>query len=73
MSKNQLFGTNVEMTDITVRQLKKVNNNRWETNNGDYIWKDDFGSYQIKVNTTYEITNSLERAVAIINNPKYYN
>ena len=56
-----------------MRTLKQVRSNRWEADNGDYIWKDDFGDYQIQVNGFCEVATSLEKAINIINNPKYYN
>lgn len=28
---------------MTHTTLKQVRHNRWEDNNGNYIWKDDFG------------------------------
>ena len=55
-----------------MRDIKQVRANRWETENGDYIWRDDFGAYIVRVNGTTECTNTFDKALKIINNNKYY-
>ena len=44
---------------MTHTTLKQVRHDRWEDNNGNYIWKDDFGAFIIYVNGTMERTDSL--------------
>ena len=43
---------------------------RWETVNGDYIVKDEFG-YSIKVNETYEHAETFANALNFINSDRY--
>ena len=52
-------------------KLRQVGSNRWETAEGNFIWKDDFGHFQVKVNGTFEITDTFDKAVAIINSDRY--
>lgn len=47
--------------------LKKIRTNRWEDENGNWIWEDDFGHFQILVNGIPEITNTFEKALKIYN------
>ena len=58
---------------MTHTTLKQVNLNRWEDANGNYIWKDDFGTFIIHVNGTTECAQTLERALAIMDSDKFWN
>ena len=49
------------------KELKQVSSNRWETESGDWIWKDDFSNFIIKAGGIQEITNTFEKAVRILN------
>ena len=50
-----------------MKELTQINKNRWETKDGDYIWRDDFGAYIVKRGNTHEITDTFEKAVRILN------
>ena len=39
--------------------LKQVRKNRWEDEKGNYIWKDDFGTFIIYVNGIRECAQTL--------------
>ena len=54
-----------------MKELKQIFKNKWETENGDYIYLDDFGNYSVKVNGWLEITNTFEKAVKILNSARY--
>lgn len=57
------------MTNTT---LTKVSSCRWEDKNGNYIWKDDFGTYIISVNGNHECANTLDKALAIMDLDKFW-
>lgn len=58
------------MTHTTLIQKRS---NRWEDNNGNYIWKDDFGTFIIFVNGTTECAKTLEKALEIMDSDRYWN
>ena len=47
--------------------LKQIRSNKWTDENNNYIWKDDFGTFIIRVNGTTECAKTLEKALAIYN------
>lgn len=53
--------------------LTKVKSNRWEDNKGNYIWKDDFGTFIVYVNGTTERADSLQKALDIMDSDRYWN
>lgn len=53
--------------------LKQVRKNRWEDEKGNYIWKDDFGTFIIYVNGIRECAKTLERALAVMDSDRYWN
>lgn len=53
--------------------LTQTRSNRWEDKNGNYIWKDDFGTFIIKVNNTTECAKTLKKALEIMDSDKYWN
>lgn len=44
-----------------------------EDNNGNYIWKDDFGAFIIYVNGTMERADSLKKALEVMDSDRYWN
>ena len=54
-----------------MKKLVQIKSNRWETEEGDYIWKDDFGTYIIKVNGIMECADTFDKAVKILNSDRY--
>lgn len=56
-----------------MRTLKQVHSSKWQVaNSRDYIYRDDFGMFQVSVNGFCEVTRTFEQAIAIINDEKYY-
>lgn len=53
--------------------LTQTRTNRWEDENGNYIWKDDFGTFIISVNGVSECATTLEKALAIMDCDRYWN
>lgn len=58
---------------MTHTTLKQVRHDRWEDQNGNYIWKDDFGNYIIHVNGTFECAGTLEKALRVMDSDRYWN
>jgi hypothetical protein len=58
---------------MTHTTLKQVRHDRWEDNNGNYIWKDDFGTFIIYVNGTMERADSLKKALEVMDSDRYWN
>ena len=52
--------------------LKQVRTNKWEDANGNYVWKDDFGTYVISVNGYVECAKTLEKALAVMDLDKFW-
>ena len=52
--------------------LKQVRKNRWEDENGNYIWEDDFGTFIIYVNGIRECAQKLERALVVMDSDRYW-
>lgn len=47
--------------------LNKIKSNKWVDEKGNYIWRDDFGTFIISVNNTVECAKTFDKAVAIYN------
>lgn len=58
---------------MTHTTLTKVKSNKWEDRNGNYIYRDDFGTFIIFVNGVTECAKTLEKALAIMDLDKYWN
>lgn len=58
---------------MTHTTLKQVRHDRWEDNNGNYIWKDDFGAFIIYVNGTMERAGSFKKALEVMDSDRYWN
>lgn len=58
---------------MTHTTLKQVRHDRWEDNNGNYIWEDDFGAFIIYVNGTMEKADSLKKALEVMDSDRYWN
>lgn len=53
--------------------LTQTRGNRWEDEKGNFIWKDDFGKYIIRVNGATECATTLEKALEIMDSDRYWN
>lgn len=58
---------------MTHTTLKQVRHDKWKDNKGNYIWKDDFGAFIIYVNGTMERTDSLKKALEVMDSDRYWN
>jgi hypothetical protein len=70
---NKKYIKTSEVIKMTHTTLKQVRHDRWEDNNGNYIWRDDFGAFIIYVNGTMERTDSLQKALEVMDSDRYWN
>lgn len=58
------------MTHTTLTQVSK---SRWEDKNGNFIWRNDFGQYEIRVNGNCEVAATFEDALKVMDSDRYWN
>ena len=79
MAMNKHFAEGGEFEDTSKKQftlkhstLNQVSSNKWEDKDGNNIWKDDFGTFKVRVNGTNEVASSLEEALKVFDSDRYW-